>query len=113
LVVVAVNAAGGLLSGVVLTYSDNIIKGFAGSVALVLSTVVSHIFLGFQPGAMFVAGTAAVGLSSFLYANPAALPLPSWLSAAPVVAQSVPDASRHKHYGRVYKSRKPKVKGKD
>ena len=38
---------------VVIKYADNIVKGFATSIAIIISTVMSVVFFGFQIQALF------------------------------------------------------------
>ena len=45
---VALNATGGLLVAVVVKYADNILKGFACSLAIIISCIVSVFAFGFQ-----------------------------------------------------------------
>ncbi|KAK8392464.1 hypothetical protein O3P69_014669 [Scylla paramamosain] len=66
---VCLNALGGLLVALVVKYADNILKGFATSLAIVLSTVVSAAFLGFVLTLQFAVGTALVIVSVFLYSH--------------------------------------------
>lgn len=66
---VCLNALGGLLVALVVKYADNILKGFATSLAIVLSTVVSAVFLGFVLTVQFAVGTALVIVSVFLYSH--------------------------------------------
>jgi len=64
---VALNATGGLLVAVVVKYADNILKGFACSLAIIISCVVSVYAFGFQLSLQFCAGAAFVIASVFLY----------------------------------------------
>jgi solute carrier family 35 (UDP-sugar transporter), member A1/2/3 len=64
-VVIFLAALGGLVVAVVVKYADNVLKGFAASASLVLSTVVSNLFFhdssisfGFVVGATIVCGSA-------------------------------------------------------
>jgi UDP-sugar transporter A1/2/3 len=45
---VGMNATGGLLVAVVVKYADNILKGFACSLAIIISSVISIFLFGFQ-----------------------------------------------------------------
>ncbi|XP_053201505.1 UDP-N-acetylglucosamine transporter-like [Panonychus citri] len=65
--VIFCQALGGLLCAVVVKYSDNIMKGFATSLAIVLSCVVSMFFLDFHPSSQFILGALIVMASVFLY----------------------------------------------
>ncbi|XP_066963345.1 UDP-N-acetylglucosamine transporter isoform X2 [Macrobrachium rosenbergii] len=76
---VVLNAVGGLLVAMVVKYADNILKGFATSLAIVLSTVASVFMFDFVITFQFAAGTALVIGSIFLYSHepkkPAANPM--------------------------------------
>ena len=80
-VVVILQGCGGLLVGAVVKYADNILKGFATSISIVLSSVISYYFLGdFNGGLLFVIGSGAVLTSTYLYS----LPAPTVTTAADV-----------------------------
>lgn len=64
---VTLNATGGLLVAVVVKYADNILKGFACSLAIIISCVVSVFAFGFQISFQFCVGAAFVIASVFLY----------------------------------------------
>ncbi|XP_063823450.1 UDP-N-acetylglucosamine transporter [Ostrinia nubilalis] len=64
---VLLQAAGGLLVAVVVKYADNILKGFATSVAILISCVVSIYLFNFVLTIQFAFGTALVIGSIFLY----------------------------------------------
>merc|ERR1719259_923080 len=64
---VALNATGGLLVAVVVKYADNILKGFACSLAIIISCMVSVVLFGFQLSVQFCAGAALVIASVFMY----------------------------------------------
>lgn len=64
---VGMNATGGLLVAVVVKYADNILKGFACSLAIIISSIISIFLFGFQLSLQFVAGGALVIGSIFLY----------------------------------------------
>lgn len=68
--VILLQALGGLLVAVVVKYADNILKGFATSLAIVLSCVVSVYAFEFQLSWQFVGGAALVMGSIFLYSRP-------------------------------------------
>ena len=65
--VIALQSLGGLLVAVVVKYADNILKGFATSLAIVISCVVSVYFFNFQLSFQFVIGAAFVMMSIYLY----------------------------------------------
>ena len=64
---VFLNATGGLLVAVVVKYADNILKGFACSLAIIISCMVSVVLFGFQISFQFCLGAALVIASVFLY----------------------------------------------
>ncbi|KAI8974649.1 solute carrier family 35 member 3A [Pilobolus umbonatus] len=61
-------ALGGLLVSVVVKYADNILKGFATSISIILSSMISYLFLDFQPSLVFITGTCLVISATVLYA---------------------------------------------
>ncbi|XP_060525598.1 UDP-N-acetylglucosamine transporter isoform X2 [Cylas formicarius] len=64
---VLLQAVGGLIVAVVVKYADNILKGFATSLAIVISCVASIYIFDFQLSAQFALGAAFVIFSIFLY----------------------------------------------
>ncbi|KAF9188702.1 hypothetical protein BGZ51_000376 [Haplosporangium sp. Z 767] len=73
--VVANQALGGLLVAIVVKYADNILKGFATSLSIIISGIISVYFFDFEPSIQFQLGTLVVILSTFLYGRPdAAVP---------------------------------------
>eukprot|EP00759_Apiculatamorpha_spiralis_P044581 PhF_6_TR41555/c0_g1_i1/m.62950/K15272/SLC35A1_2_3; solute carrier family 35 (UDP-sugar transporter), member A1/2/3 len=66
-VLVVLHAGGGLLVAIVVKYADNILKGFATGVAIIVSGIFASMFWGFQPSIHFVGGSLLVILSSVLY----------------------------------------------
>jgi len=81
--VVVVNAAGGLVIAIVIKYADNIVKAFATSVAIILSSILSVFFFDFHPSNYFLMGSLMVVGAVSLYSRPdpqpVALPLPEFL----------------------------------
>ncbi|KAL3234186.1 hypothetical protein MRX96_022623 [Rhipicephalus microplus] len=69
-IVILLQALGGLLVAVVVKYADNILKGFATSLAIVLSCAVSVYAFEFHLSWQFVAGALLVMGSIFLYSRP-------------------------------------------
>lgn len=65
--IIAMQAFGGLLVGVVVKYADNILKGFAAAVGIVISCVVSVYLFSFKPTVPFVSGAGLVMLATYLY----------------------------------------------
>ena len=64
---VVLQACGGLLVAIVVKYADNLLKGFATSVAIILSCAVSIILFDFHLTLQFTFGTLLVIASIFLY----------------------------------------------
>ncbi|XP_062311379.1 UDP-N-acetylglucosamine transporter-like [Osmerus eperlanus] len=77
-VVVALQALGGLVIAAVIKYADNILKGFATSLSIILSTLISYFWLqDFDPTSVFFLGALLVIVATFLYGHegkPAANP---------------------------------------
>lgn len=72
-------AFGGLLVAVVVKYADNILKGFATSFSIIVSTVASVYLFGFHVDLMFTAGAGLVIGAVYMYSLPKA---PSMLGGA-------------------------------
>ncbi|KAG1268322.1 hypothetical protein G6F68_001230 [Rhizopus microsporus] len=66
-IVVANQALGGLLVAIVVKYADNILKGFATSLSIIVSGVISIYLFNFQPSGVFIVGAFIVMTSSYLY----------------------------------------------
>ncbi|XP_068158498.1 UDP-N-acetylglucosamine transporter isoform X1 [Drosophila tropicalis] len=64
---VLLQAGGGLIVAVVVKYADNILKGFATSLAIIISCVASIYIFDFNLTLQFSAGAALVIASIFLY----------------------------------------------
>lgn len=64
---VAVHALGGIIVGIVVKYADNILKGFATSVSILLSTALSVFLMNFAISGVFVLGTSLVVSATYLY----------------------------------------------
>ncbi|KNE61609.1 UDP-galactose transporter [Allomyces macrogynus ATCC 38327] len=60
-------AVGGLIVALVVKYADNILKGFATSISILLSAVASVYLFNFSLAPTFVAGAALVIYATFLY----------------------------------------------
>ncbi|KAL6104273.1 slc35a3 [Pungitius sinensis] len=68
--VVALQALGGLVIAVVIKYADNILKGFATSLSIILSTLISYFLLeDFIPTRLFFLGALLVVAATFLYSH--------------------------------------------
>jgi UDP-sugar transporter A1/2/3 len=64
---ITLQAGGGLVVAMVVKYADNILKGFATSLAIVISCVASVYLFDFQVTLQFVLGASLVMLSIFMY----------------------------------------------
>ncbi|KAJ8011267.1 hypothetical protein DPEC_G00056380 [Dallia pectoralis] len=73
--VVALQALGGLVVATVIKYADNILKGFATSISIILSTLISYFWLNdFDPTSVFFLGAVLVIAATFLYGHERAAP---------------------------------------
>ncbi|XP_010779413.1 UDP-galactose translocator-like, partial [Notothenia coriiceps] len=75
-------AFGGLLVAVVVKYADNILKGFATSFSIIVSTVTSIYLFGFHVDLLFTAGAGLVIGAVYMYSLPKAAPSSSSPSSA-------------------------------
>ncbi|XP_076976256.1 UDP-N-acetylglucosamine transporter isoform X1 [Tamandua tetradactyla] len=67
-IVVILQALGGLVIAAVIKYADNILKGFATSLSIILSTLISYFWLqDFVPTSVFFLGAILVITATFLY----------------------------------------------
>uniref|UniRef100_A0A3Q0R398 Solute carrier family 35 member 2 n=1 Tax=Amphilophus citrinellus TaxID=61819 RepID=A0A3Q0R398_AMPCI len=82
-------AFGGLLVAVVVKYADNILKGFATSFSIIVSTVMSIYLFGFHVDLLFTVGAGLVIGAVYMYSLPKA---PS-SSASPSAASSSSSSS--------------------
>lgn len=64
---VALNACGGLLVAMVVKYADNILKGFATSLAIIITSVVSIFVFDFHLTIQFSVGALLVIVAIFMY----------------------------------------------
>ena len=67
--VIIIQSVGGLLVAVVIKYADNILKGFATSVAIILAALISVILFHFQPEMYFIVGASLVVTATILYSK--------------------------------------------
>ena len=67
---VCIQAAGGLIVAMVIKYADNILKGFATSMSIILSTIASIFIFNFVPTIYFLLGSILVFLATYLYSMP-------------------------------------------
>ena len=63
-------AFGGLVVAMTVKYADNILKGFATSISIIVSSVFSYLVLNdLSPGGYFIIGTCLVILATFMYGS--------------------------------------------
>lgn len=67
---VAVQVFGGLVTAMVIKYSDNILKGFATSLSIVISFLASVLLFDFNITFTFILGSSIVLIASWLYNQP-------------------------------------------
>ncbi|ORZ03904.1 nucleotide-sugar transporter-domain-containing protein [Syncephalastrum racemosum] len=84
--VVINQALGGLLVATVVKYADNILKGFATSLSILLSGLITFYFFDFSPSPAFLVGATVVILATYLYGR--AMKTPTHSSSAPSTAIS-------------------------
>ncbi|XP_064604394.1 UDP-galactose translocator-like isoform X2 [Liolophura sinensis] len=75
-VVIGLQSFGGLMVAMVVKYADNILKGFATSAAIVLSSVASIFIFNFVLSPQFTIGAGLVMLALYVYGTYAPQPLP-------------------------------------
>ena len=87
-------SVGGILVGLIMRYADNVIKGFATSISIVLSSALSALIpaFDFTPTAAFVAGSALVILATIIYSSPQA---GSHVKGAAMFEAAAARSSRH------------------
>ena len=68
-IVILLQAFGGLIVAFVVKYADNILKGFATSIAIITSSIASVFIFGFEISLDFMIGTSLVVLSVYLYSK--------------------------------------------
>ncbi|KAI8373697.1 UDP-galactose transporter [Blakeslea trispora] len=66
-IVIFIQAGGGLIVGLVVRYADNILKGFATSMSIILSSLLSVWLFGSQVSMIFGIGTCLVIYATFMY----------------------------------------------
>lgn len=71
LAIIILQSLGGLVVAATIKFADNILKGFATSISIIVSTVLSwYVLDDLLPGPYFLAGTVTVVGSSLLYGLP-------------------------------------------
>lgn len=66
---IVLQAGGGLIVAVVVKYADNILKGFATSLAIIISCIASIYIFNFQLTLQFTVGAVLVIISIYLYSG--------------------------------------------
>lgn len=67
-IIVFLQAFGGLVVAAVVKHADNVLKGFATSISIILSTLLSfYLFDNFNPSANFYCGATIVMISILIY----------------------------------------------
>lgn len=87
---VVVQAAGGLIVAAVIKYADNVLKGFATALSIGVCGAFSFAWLGFRPTMSFVFGVGVVMVATALYSVPENRRLSSLGSGEPCEAVAVP-----------------------
>ncbi len=67
---VLIQVLGGLLTALVIKYADNILKGFATSLSIVISFLASVALFNFQMTVTFVLGSTVVLMATWMYNQP-------------------------------------------
>ena len=83
-VLVALQSGGGLLVAAVIKYADNVLKGLATGVSVVLSSCLSMLIFATPLGSKFFFGGVLILTSVWFFSNP----LPAWLEAKMKQAES-------------------------
>ena len=69
--IILLQSVGGLLVAATIKYADNILKGFATSISIIVSSLCSWFILeDLAPGPYFMTGTSIVVTASMLYGLP-------------------------------------------
>lgn len=102
--VVLTQVVGGLVTALVIKYSDNILKGFATSLAIVLSFIAGIMLFDFQVTTSFVLGTLIVIGSTYLFTSADSSPsrgpiLPS--RPSPISLPAPSNGSRHQAHSSI------------
>lgn len=77
-IVVVNQALGGLLVAIVVKYADNILKGFATSLSIIISGLISVYFFDFEPSFQFQMGALVVIFATYMYGRPD-VPIPRFI----------------------------------
>ena len=77
--VITLEAGGGLVVAAVIKYADNILKSFATAVSIVTSTIVSMVVFGFVISQLFIGGSVLVFIAIYMYSMAPEVPHPEQL----------------------------------
>ena len=64
---ITLQALGGLVVAAVVKYADNIVKAFATSVSILLSSVLSYFLFGWHPNTQWASGALLVFVAVYIY----------------------------------------------
>lgn len=67
--VILIQAGGGLIVGLVVRYADNILKGFATSISIILSSLISFWLFNFEVTLTFGMGALLVVYATYMYGS--------------------------------------------
>jgi solute carrier family 35 (UDP-sugar transporter), member A1/2/3 len=73
-IVVLLQAGGGILVAIVVKYADNILKGFATSLSIIMSCIASYFLFNFVVTLNFAIGAALILCAVYVYGNEANKP---------------------------------------
>lgn len=88
---VAIQVFGGLVTAIVIKYSDNILKGFATSISIILSFLASVVLFDFYVTLSFIIGASTVLAATAMYNQPA--PTESHIAMSSTSKTPFPDLS--------------------
>ena len=88
-VVIVLQAFGGILVALVIKFADNILKGFATSTSILLTSLVSMYFLGSPLSSLFAIGAVLVILAVFMYASDLPMTVLCSSRALPAIIQAL------------------------
>ena len=98
---ICIQAAGGLIVAMVIKYADNILKGFATSLSIILSTVASVFIFNFVITIYFLIGSALVFFATYLYSKPeSSRPVPKTEKQSSMLGCDEDDEKRHAQQSR-------------
>lgn len=95
--VITLEAGGGLVVAAVIKYADNILKSFATAVSIVTSTIVSMVVFGFLISKLFIGGSLLVFVAIYMYSVGDETPRPEQLpSQTSEIAMMATNTERRK-----------------